>query len=218
VNKRRDEKSGVFISFEGIEGSGKSTQIERLKTHLEQKGYTVVVTREPGGTPVAEAIRQVLLDPQHAALCETAELLLYEAARAQHVAERIAPALQAGHVVLCDRFADSTTAYQRAGRGLAQDVVEPLHTIATGGLDPDLTILIDLPVETGLARATRGAADRMEREPQSFHERVRAGFLELAEENPERVKMIDGTRSVDEIADAIAALVDAFLKELEVRS
>jgi len=203
--------SGVFITFEGVEGAGKSTQIERLKIHLEEKGRTVVVTREPGGTPTAEAIRRILLDPQYAALCGTTELLLYEAARAQHVEERIAPALRAGHVVLCDRFADSTTAYQRAGRGLARDVVERLHAIATGGLGPDLTILIDLPVEIGLARATCGAADRMEQEPRAFHERVRAGFLEVAKENPERVKVIDGTRSVDEIADTIAALVDAFL-------
>ncbi len=203
---------GLFITFEGVEGCGKTTQIERLRQHLEAQGHTVLMTREPGGTPIAEAIRELLLDPAHDALSPAAELLLYEAARAQHVDERIRPALESGTTVLCDRFADSTTAYQGAGRGLPREELEHLHRIATGDVWPDLTIVIDLPVEAGLARArARGRADRMEQQDVAFHERVRQGFLELAARNPERVRIIDGTQSIDEIAAAIRALLAGLL-------
>ncbi len=203
---------GLFITFEGVEGCGKTTQIERLRQHLEAQGHTVLMTREPGGTPIAEAIRELLLDPAHDALSPAAELLLYEAARAQHVDERIRPALESGTTVLCDRFADSTTAYQGAGRGLPREELEHLHRIATGDVWPDLTLVIDRPVEAGLARArARGRADRMEQQDVAFHERVRQGFLELAARNPERVRIIDGTQSIDEIAAAIRALLAGLL-------
>lgn len=209
----RPSPRGRFITIEGVEGSGKSTQIVRLRQHLEARGHDVAVTREPGGTPIAEAIRQVLLDPANSRMCATAELLLYEAARAQHVAERIRPALDAGKVVLCDRFADSTTAYQGAGRGLAPDVVARLHDVATNGTWPDLTIVIDVPVEVGLARAARnGRPDRIEREDVEFHDKVRGEFLRLAADEPHRVKIVDGTPSEDEIAPVIARLADTLLE------
>jgi dTMP kinase len=204
---------GLFITFEGIEGCGKTTQIQRLNDYLRGSGHTVEVTREPGGTPIAETIREVLLDPGNHALAPMTELLLYEAARAQHVAERIRPALESGAVVLCDRFADSTTAYQGAGRSLSPEDVQRLHQLATQGVWPDLTFLIDLPVETGLDRVSlRGTADRMESETLAFHERVRQGFLELARREPRRITIIDGTQTAEAVAEAIRIQVDAFLK------
>lgn len=203
---------GLFITFEGVEGCGKSTQLERLKEHLETAGHTVVVTREPGGTPIAEAIREILLDPDNTAMGATAELLLYEAARAQHVHEKIAPALAAGNIVLCDRFADSTTAYQGAGRGIAPDVLHGLHITATEGLWPDLTILLDLDVKIGLERArTRGRKDRLEREAIDFHQRVRDGFLALANAEPARIAVVDGDAPLDIVSQAIVKRVEACL-------
>ena len=195
---------GRFITFEGVEGCGKSTQIELLRAQLEAEGRTVLVTREPGGPPIAESIRELLLNPGHDAMAPMAELLLYEAARAQHVAERIRPALDAGHIVLCDRFYDSTTAYQGAGRALPREIVEGLHELATGGLRPELTLLLDLSAETGLARARkRGRSDRIEQEAIDFHERVRAAFLELAQREPERITIIDAALSIENVAATI---------------
>lgn len=203
---------GVFITFEGVEGCGKSTQLGRLQSWLESQGYTVIATREPGGTPIAESIREILLDPGNTAMGSVAELLLYEAARAQHVHEKILPALEQGHVVLCDRFADSTTAYQGAGRGLEPDALRNLHEIATGGVWPDVTILIDLDVSAGLDRArNRGRHDRLEREALEFHERVRAGFLGLADAEPGRIAVIDGNATEDVVA---ADILDAVRRRL----
>lgn len=204
--------TGAFFTFEGVEGSGKSTQIERLRDTLESQGHKVDLTREPGGTPIAELIRGVVLDPAHTEMNSVAELLLYEAARAQHVEERIRPALEQGTIVLCDRYIDSTTAYQGAGRGLNAADLQTLHTIATGGLLPDLTFLIDLPVAQGLARASKGEeSDRIERESIEFHEQVRVGFLELAKNESDRIRIIDGTRTVDEISQEITRFVMDFL-------
>ncbi len=200
---------GLFITFEGVEGCGKSTQIARLRDHLESRGLPVVVTREPGGAAISEAIRAILLDPAHTEMAPMTELLLYAAARAQHVAERIRPALDNGEIVLCDRFADSTTAYQGAARHLDGSFLRTLHEAATGGLWPDLTILIDVPVEIGLERAARARrSDRIEQESLAFHERVRQGFLDLAAREPERVRIVDGTAAPDEVGRAIGALVD----------
>lgn len=204
--------NGRFITFEGVEGCGKSTQIELLKTHLESKGHHVLVTREPGGVPIAEAIRAVLLDTGHTAMSPIAELLLYEAARAQIVEEIIRPALESGQVVLCDRFADSTTAYQGAGRGLSMDDIERLHRLVTRGVWPDLTFVLDLPVEQGLARVrNRGRADRMEQQALEFHQRVRQGYLDIAAREPGRVKVITGAQSIETIAAAIREQVDAVM-------
>jgi dTMP kinase len=204
---------GVFITFEGCEGCGKSTQVRKLENHLKAQGCEVVSTREPGGTSVAESIRSILLDPGNETLSPVTELLLYEAARAQHVRERILPALEAGKIVLSDRFFDSTTAYQGAGRRLGAEDVVRLHAIATGGLTPDLTIVIDVPAALGLARATQGGSDRIEREKIDFHERVRAEFLRLARAEPERIRVVDGTRSIDDVAAAIREIVDRVLTE-----
>jgi dTMP kinase len=206
--------NGLFITFEGIEGCGKTTQLARLQSYLNAQGRHVEVTREPGGTPLSEAIRKLLLDPTHGHLSPTAELLLYESARAQHVDERLRPALEAGAIVLCDRFADSTTAYQGAGRNLSAESVATLHQVATRGVWPDLTILIDVPVEVGLARVARAREkDRMELEPLQFHERVRAAFLLLAQLQSDRIKVVDGTRSVDDVAVAVRDLMDATLRD-----
>lgn len=204
--------SGCFITFEGVEGCGKSTQITLLWEYLVEAGYDVIVTREPGGTPIAEAIRGVLLNPDHDGMGSTAELLLYAAARAQHIYEKIAPALAAGQIVLCDRFADSTTAYQGAGRGLHADLLQTLNEIATGGVWPDCTLLIDVPVAVGLERArNRGRKDRIEQESIDFHGRVREGFLALASAETDRIRLIPGEAPVEEVHQMICRAVDAML-------
>jgi dTMP kinase len=203
---------GFFVTMEGVEGSGKSTQIALLKDYLQTKGRSVDVTREPGGTPIGEAVRTVLLDPANDAMDSMSELLLYEAARAQHVTQLIRPALGRGAIVICDRFSDSTTAYQGAGRGLSKEDMDRLHGLATRGLVPDLTILIDLPVAEGLARAKRYRdADRIELEPEEFHERVRQAFLRLAKEEPDRVKIVDGLLPMDKVAEEIRSHTEAML-------
>lgn len=190
-----------FITFEGIEGCGKSTQLRRLAGRL---GERALVTREPGGTPIGRAVRQVLLDPANRALAPVTELLLYFADRAQHMAEVVRPALAQGRVVLCDRHVESSLAYQGYGRGLALEAIRGLAELATGGLRPDTIVLFDVPVELGLARALRrGAHDRLEAELASFHERVRAGYEELLAREPERWLRIDGRASEDAVFAAL---------------
>lgn len=197
------KERGVLVTFEGGEGSGKSTQIRLLAARLTAAGFSVRALREPGGTSVGEAVRAVLLDPEHDGIDPRAELLLYEAARAQLVAEVIEPALDAGEVVICDRFFDSTTAYQGYGRGLPLDEVRALNMSATGGLVPDRTLVLDVDPAVGLIRATVGGADRLEREDGAFHERVRAGFLAIASDEPERVRVINGDGDVDVVSARI---------------
>jgi len=196
---------GVFVTFEGGEGTGKSTQIRLLAERLEAAGLRVLMLREPGGTRVGELVRELLLDPAHGAMTARAELLLYEASRAQLVGEVIEPALSAGEIVLCDRFADSTIAYQGYGRGLPLDEVRALNAAATAGLVPDRTIVLDLDAEHGLARATGEGADRLESEAAAFHERVRDGFRTLAAEEPDRVRLIDATGAPDDVGARVAA-------------
>ncbi len=206
--------NGAFITLEGVEGCGKTTQMTLLRDRLEREGRRVLLTREPGGTPIAEAIRDILLDPANTALSPVAELLLYEAARAQHVAERIRPALDEGAIVICDRFADSTTAYQGAGRVLPGDTVRNLHRLATGAVWPDLTIVLDIPAEEGLKRAAAARTrDRIEREPLEFHQRVRREFLRIAESEPERVKVVDAAQPPEAVAAAIYELVRMVLEQ-----
>lgn len=205
-----------LITCEGIEGSGKSTQILRLAAHLRSQGREVVVTREPGGCPIADAIRRILLDPSNSHLCPTAELLLYAAARAQHVEEVIRPALARGTVVLCDRYLDATMAYQGFGRGLDLALIQELNQVASAGLLPDLTLLFDLPVATGLSRAlARNAVapeneGRFEAESLAFHERVRAGYLQRAKEE-ERFRLIDASGTPEQVTARVSRVVDAFL-------
>ena len=213
---------GLFITFEGIEGCGKSTQIQLLADKLHALGRHVVLTREPGGTAIGERIRAVLLDSSHTAMAPITELLLYAAARHQHLREVICPALEHGHVVLCDRYADATTAYQGAARRIDPEAIRNLHAIATGGLDPDLTILLDCPAGDGLARARARNAqsahasqhDRFEREELAFHERVRAGYLAIAEAEPQRMRVIDARGTTEEVAGRIATELSAFFNEL----
>lgn len=189
----------MFVTFEGIEGCGKSTQARLLYEALISKGLLVVLTREPGGTPAAEELRNFLLKPRDELFPPFAELAVYEAARAFHVENLIRPSLREGAVVICDRFTDSTIAYQGYGRGLDVSLIERLNREATGGLKPDLTVLIDLPVEEAFRRIERKRKDRMEAESVAFHKKVREGFLKLAEEDPERFLVLDGTRPAEEI-------------------
>ena len=204
-----------FITLEGIEGCGKSTQAEILSRALHaETGSQVVMTREPGGCPIANKIRAILLDADNRALVPLAELLLYAAARAQHVAEVIRPALAEGKIVLCDRYTDATTAYQGYGRALDLSLIENLAHLATGGLTPDLTILLDCPEEVGLKRAMArinascGAREeRFELESLRFHHAVREGYLKLAAAHPERFIVVDGTLGISEAAAAIHSAV-----------
>lgn len=200
-----------FITFEGPEGCGKTTQARRLVTALEARGRAVRLTREPGGTPIAEQVRAVLLNPENRAMLPPTELLLYLAARAQHTAEVIGPALRADVTVVCDRYSDSTLAYQGFGHGLPLDAVEQMDAFATGNLRPDLTIVLDVPVLVGLARKTGAEWNRLEEQTVAFHERVRAGYHALIERSPARYLVLDGQRPADELAAAILAGVLARL-------
>jgi dTMP kinase len=192
---------GLFITFEGIEGCGKSTQAARLADALEALGRTVLRTRQPGGSAIGQKIREILLDRANAALTPLAEIFLYEADRAQHVSEVIRPALDRGEVVISDRYADATTAYQGAARGLDPRTVAELNRIATGGLVPERTFVLDLAPDVALGRAkARGAPDRLEAESLAFHQRVRDGYLAIAKAEPARVKVVDASRSVEAIA------------------
>ena len=204
----------MFITFEGIEGCGKSTQIILLEEVLLSAGYTVIKTREPGGCPVSDQIRAVLLDAGNREMVSLAELLLYAAARAQHVEQVISPALGRGAIVLCDRFSDATRAYQSFARGLDRKTVESLNSLACGHLSPDLTLLLDCPVETGLARArhridaaTGPREERFELESLAFHQRVREGYLTLASEYPERFRVVSATPSPVQVAAEISQIV-----------
>lgn len=201
----------TFITIEGIEGCGKTTQTARLVRYLRALGFEVDETREPGGTPISEDVREILLDPIHAGMTPLTELLLYSAARAQHVAERIRPALEDGKVVVCDRFADSSMAYQGGGRGVDPEVVRSLYDIATEKLVPHLTFLIDVTAEEGVRRsAASKRADRIETEPIEFHERVRQTFLDAAKAEPARMKVIDGMQAQDAVFREIMQHVRVF--------
>lgn len=192
VRVNPNPERGRFITLEGIEGAGKSTHIAHLAAFLSESGIRVATTREPGGSPVAERIRGLLIDPENTGMDETAELLLMFAARAEHLAKKIRPALESGVWVLCDRFTDATYAYQGGGRGLDPARIALLETLVQGELRPDLTLLFDLPPELGLARARgRGTADRFESETLTFFEAVRAVYLERAHANPGRYRLID---------------------------
>lgn len=202
---------GLFITFEGVEGSGKSTQIDLLKEFLSSKGYDVMTTREPGGTPIGDKIRKILLNPDFKEMDYRTEALLYAASRAQHVAEVITRALPKGRIVISDRYTDSSLAYQSFGRGLDQKRLESINKWATGDLDPDLTILLDIPADKGLKRTSRSLADRIEQENLEFHDRVSKGFLKVAKKFPKRIKIVDASRDVEEIHQEVVKIIGKLL-------
>ncbi len=210
---------GTFITFEGIEGSGKSTQIALLANYLTARGVRHVLTREPGGTLIGDQVRKILLDPANRSLDPAAELLLYAASRAQHLHEIIMPALADGTNVLCDRFSDATLAYQGYGRGLDIGMIHTLDRIVTAGMRPDLTLLFDIEAASGIARArgrnnSRGleAEARFENEELAFHERVRQGYLTLVAQEPDRIRVVDASSSPEEIQAKVRKILDERLR------
>jgi dTMP kinase len=211
--------AGWFITFEGVEGSGKTTQIRLAGEFLREKGLPVVETQEPGGTPLGERIREILLNQGGFDISGEAEVFLFAAARAQHSDAVIRPALDKGQVILCDRFSDATIAYQAYGRGLALEAVREICRFASRGLSPRLTLLFDLPVEKGLERAFRRIAgreedsreDRFEREHLDFHRRIRKGYLAIAREEPGRVKIIDASRDIESTRREVRAILSSLL-------
>ncbi len=204
--------TGLFITLEGPEGAGKSTNREYLAERLRAEGIDVVLTREPGGTPLAERIRELLLVPSDEAMCADTELLLVFAARAQHLDQVIRPALARGAVVLCDRFTDATYAYQGGGRGLSQARIATLETFVQGALRPDLTLVFDLPVEVGLARASaRGRLDRFEQEGRAFFDAVRSTYLERAQAQPQRYRLVDAAQTLEQVQVQLDALLPQLL-------
>ncbi len=210
----------LFITFEGIEGSGKTTQIHLLRDYVERKGYRCQITREPGGCRIGDKIRDILMDSSNENLTPLSELLLIMANRAQHVTEVIEPALRDQRILICDRFHDATVAYQGFARGVALDLIERLNQTVAGELKPDLTILLDCPVEVGLARARERMANenvswkegRFEGEQRDFHQRVRDAYLTIAKAEPHRIKVVDGSRDEHTVEREIRQLVSSFLK------
>lgn len=200
------------MTFEGIEGCGKSTQARLLGDYLRSEGYVILETREPGGTPLAEKVRSVLLDRAHEPVAPETEAFLIFAARRQHVMQVIEPALAKGAIVLCDRFSDSTLAYQGYARGLRLSTLRTLNRLATRAIEPDLTLVFDLPVTTGLARRRSAAVqNRLDRESLQFHRKVRAGFLDLAQQNPGRMKIIPAGGTPEKVARAVARSITPML-------
>jgi len=206
-------KKGLFISFEGIEGSGKSTQAKLLKEYLLKSKYNVVLTVEPGGTLIGEEIRRILLSLENKNMLPKTELLLYNASRAQHIEELILPSLEDGKVVITDRFTDSTIAYQGYGRGIDLSLILDIDRIVNNSLRPDVTILLDLDVEEGLRR-NRGInkRDRLEFEEIEFHKRVRVGYLEIASKERDRIKIIDASGSIEDVHEKIKCIITEVLE------
>jgi len=203
-----------FITVEGTEGVGKSSNIAFIQEKLQQAGIDVIATREPGGTQLGEEVRELLLDHRHSGMSADAELLLMFAARAQHIEQVIKPALTNGQWVLCDRFTDATYAYQGGGRGISNERIATLETWVQGTLRPDVTVLLDLPVEIGLARAgERGVADRFEKEQQTFFEQVRNSYLAQAKRAPERYRIIDASRTLEEVQQQLGGVLQIILNE-----
>lgn len=205
---------GLFITIEGGEGAGKTSMIGRIQALLSQKGRTVVTTREPGGIRIAERIREVLLNPMHTEMDERTEALLYAAARRQHLVEKVTPALERGDIVLCDRFIDSSLAYQGYARGLGIEEVYTINKFAIGGLMPDVTFFLDLAPEVGLARIRSNdgrEVNRLDLEKLDFHRRVREGYLELTHRFPERIVKVDADRTQDEVFADIKAVLERHL-------
>lgn len=204
---------GKFITIEGTDGSGKSTQIELLMDYLRKKGADVIFTREPGGTQISEKIREIILDVDNSEMTGITEALLYAAARSQHVEEKIIPALEAGKIIICDRFVDSSIAYQGAARGLGAEKIMGINEAALHGIMPDMTLFFDLSPENGILRKkNERALDRLEKEKMDFHEKVYEGYKNLCKKYPERIKPIDADRSIDEVHSEVIEVIDGLLK------
>ena len=204
---------GVFFAFEGPEGSGKSTQVELICKDLVFDGYDVCRTAEPGGTPLGGKIRDILLERDEINLGPIAELFLFEADRAQHIEEVIGPALSQKKIIICDRFNTATFAYQGYGLGVDMDIIRVADNAARSGILPDMTIILDMDVATGMGRAmSRGKADRMEKRETGFHDRVRQGYLELAAKEPDRIKVIDASAGIDTVHEAVKREVYGFIE------
>lgn len=205
---------GILITMEGPDGSGKTLQMDMLEQKLREAGYPVIRSREPGGTPIGEAIREVILDPRHQEMDSMTEALLYAASRAQHVAEKIRPALAEGKIVLLDRFLDSSLVYQGIGREMTIETIEAINRFATGGLEPDVTFMVYIDFEEGLRRKKRqnGSLDRMEAQKEAFHRRVNEGYLTLAQRYPERIQLVDGARSPEEVHQDILKRVQELVQ------
>ena len=202
--------TGLFVTFEGIEGSGKSTQIELTRAYVEAQGYPCLVTKEPGGTPLGEEIRDLLLGRRALRIDPLAELFLIEAARAEHISEVIRPALSDGQIILCDRYTDATIAYQGYARGLDITLITQMNQWATDGLMPHCTIVLDLPVEVGMARAK--GEDRFEREEKKFHQQVRDGYLRIAQQEPRRMKVVSAEGKRPAIQGEIQRIIHPLLE------
>ena len=208
-------KKGLFITLEGGEGAGKSTQMAYVEDCLKKAGKTVRVTREPGGTELSETIRELLLDHRQTSMDADTELLLMFAARAQHIAELIRPALDAGEWVLCDRFTDATYAYQGGGRGIDANRIASLEDWVQGELRPDLTLLLDLPIDVGMSRAgERGELDRFEREQQDFFDRVRQTYLKMADQHPGRYRIVDASQDIQQVQAQIDAILGPVMEKM----
>jgi len=204
-------QNGIFITFEGTDGSGKTTQIKLVEKHIIEKGYEVVLSREPGGTKVSELIRDLILDPSNTEIVPLTELILYAASRAQHVAQIIKPAVEAGKIVICDRFVDSSYAYQGCGRGVDLKIVADVNRVAIDGMSPDITFFLDIDPEISIKRRINSTgADRIEQEKMDFHRRVYDGYKKMALLFPDRIKTIDANKSIEEISSQI----NEYLKEL----
>ena len=203
---------GIFISMEGPDGSGKSTQIELIKEYLEKEGKDVIITREPGGTRISEAIREIILNSEYTEMSPVTEMMLYASARAQLIAEVIGPAIESGKAVISDRFVDSSLVYQGMARGLGVETVYEINKVAIGEYMPQLTIMLDLPAEVGIGRKKdQKELDRMELESLEFHKKVAAGYREMAQRFPERIKSIDATLPIEEIYGIIKGSVEGLL-------
>lgn len=213
----------LFITFEGPEGSGKTTHTELLSDYLADKGYEINLTREPGGTSLGEQIRDILLDPDHKNMEARSELFLYLAARSQHVNERIRPALENGEIVICDRFTDASLVYQGLGRDLGFEQVRELNDLSTGGLEPDLTFILDVPVDRGLKEARNRSktrwntsdGDRIEQENDDFHQTIREGYQALAERFPDRCVLLSRDAPIEDVQDAIREKIDEWIEDHE---
>lgn len=207
---------GCLIVCDGNNGAGKSSVIRAIKEYLESQNHQVVVTREPGGTRIGEKIREVVLDPETPELCDTTELLLFAAARAQHLKEKIIPAIEGGTIVICDRFTPATIAFQHYGRGIPLSLVQSINSFALEGFEPDLNIILDVDPEVGMKRvASRGEGlDRMELQQREFLVRARDGFLRQAEESPETFVVVDASQSFESVSSQVLSVVDGLLAKL----